>query len=553
MSRVEPRKIWWTVGELAASGLPEMPGTARGVNLLSDRLGWRATPGCARRKPGRGGGWQYHWSVLPLATRRKLLQESEDTPPARLDRGEAWALFDRQSAAAKDRAEARLRAIQIAEALHTSGATHVHAIAEAARQADCSTRSLYNWLEMIAGVAPEDRLAYLVPRNRIAARKASKSNCSKAFMDHLKGLYLRLDQPSFRECYRLAEKKAEAEGWDFLEERTAKRRLEAEVPRVSRVFAREGVAGLMRCFPAQIRDRSGMVAMEGVNADCHKIDVFVRWPDGTINRPQIVAFQDIYSGKILSWRVDHDPNKVMVMAAFGEMVENYGIPRRCLFDNGHEFANKWMTAGTKTRFRFKIREDDPIGVLPLMGISVHWATPAHGQAKPVERAFGDFASNIAKHPRFHGAYVGNRPDNKPENYGSRAIPAETFLEVLAEGIEEHNARDGRLSHTAQGRSFNETFAESYARAPIRKATEEQRRLWLSRRRRHRPGRRPDRGGHGHGRRQPEHGFRHPPGGSRTAGPGAGPPRRSPGDSEPLRPPARTRYEKAAPTGRLFCD
>lgn len=129
----------------------------------------------------------------------------------------------------------------------------------------------------------------------------------------------------------------------------------------------------------------------------------MEWPDGTINRPQIVAFQDLYSGKILSWRVDHDPNKVMVMAAFGELVENWGIPKRCLFDNGREFANKWMTAGAPTRFRFKVREDDPIGVLSLLGIQMHWATPAHGQAKPIERAFRDLASDVAKDPRFAGA------------------------------------------------------------------------------------------------------------------------------------------------------
>lgn len=234
----------------------------------------------------------------------------------------------------------------------------------------------------------------------------------------------------------------------------------------------------MRCFPSQIRDRSTLSALEGVNADCHKIDVFVRWLDGRVIRPQIVGFQDLYSGKILSWRVDNDPNKVMVMAAFGEMVETWGIPKHCLFDNGHEFANKWLTAGTKTRFRFKVLDDDPLGVLPLMGIQVHWATPAHGQAKPVERAFRDFASDIAKHPRFHGAYVGNRPDAKPENYGNRAIPLDEFIEVLTEGVAEHNARQGRLSPTAKGRSFDETFAESYAVAPIRKATEEQRRLWM---------------------------------------------------------------------------
>ena len=125
-----------------------------------------------------------------------------------------------------------------------------------------------------------------------------------------------------------------------------------------------------------------------------------------------------------------------------------------------------------------MREDDPIGVLPHLGIQMHWATPAHGQAKPIERAFRDLASDVAKDPRFAGAYVGNRPDAKPENYGSRAIKAADFLEVLEEGIAEHNSRPGRRSATANGRSFDQTFEESYASAPIRKATEDQRRLWL---------------------------------------------------------------------------
>ncbi|EBA16379.1 transposase, putative [Roseobacter sp. SK209-2-6] len=92
----------------------------------------------------------------------------------------------------------------------------------------------------------------------------------------------------------------------------------------------------------------------------------------------MVAFQDLYSGKFLSWRVDNDPNKVMVMAAFGEMVDTWGIPKRCVFDNGHEFTKKWMTAGSPTRFRFKVREDDPHGVLTQLGIKLTWAKPASG-------------------------------------------------------------------------------------------------------------------------------------------------------------------------------
>lgn len=67
---------------------------------------------------------------------------------------------------------------------------------------------------------------------------------------------------------------------------------------------------------------------------------------------------------------------------------------------------------------------------------------------------------------------------KPEDYGSRAAPFEDFLKVLAEGVARYNAREGRQTLTAQGRSFNQTFAESYATAPIRKASTEQLRLAL---------------------------------------------------------------------------
>ncbi|KIC09962.1 hypothetical protein RA19_12365, partial [Leisingera sp. ANG-M1] len=359
-----------------------------------------------------------------------------------------------------------------------SGTTQVHAVKIVASEQQVSPRTIYNWIALVEGLAAADRLAYLAPRPPRQRTKKEDRAKFQLFMDWLKSAYLRLESPDFAPCYRSAVTIAKQNGWPFPIQKTAKRWIDAEVPRTTQVYLRQGAKGLQRCFPAQIRDRSGLHAMEAVNADCHKIDVFVKWPDGTVNRPQIVVFQDLYSGKFLSWRVDHDPNKIMVMAAFGEMVDNWGIPKRCLFDNGLEFANKWMTAGAPTRFRFKIREDDPIGVLPLLGIKIHWASLASGQSKPIERSFGDVAKIIAKDPRFSGAYVGNRPTAKPENYGSRAIPAAEFLEVLEEGIEEHNTRTGRRSDTAKGRSFDETFAESYASASVLKATEEQRNLWL---------------------------------------------------------------------------
>lgn len=481
MMTMTPDKEWWTASEVSEAALQDLPSTQQGVDALAKSLDWRAHPDFARRRAGRGGGWEYHWRLFPSRAQRQLLAAATTSvaaPKQREDRAEIWAWFDGLPESVKAKARSSLRALQEVEAL-SQATTKYLAVSMIATKIGKSDRTVWNWFEKVEGVDPADWLPHLAPRHRAVSSKGRKSKASQEFYDWLKADFLRLEGPAFRSCYRRIFKLCEANGLTTLTERTAQRWMDEAVPYVSQVYMREGVSGLAKCFPPQIRDRTGMTALEGVNADCHKIDVFVEWPgfEKPI-RPQIVAFQDLYSGKILSWRVDVDPNKVAVMGAFTDLLKMWGIPKHCLFDNGREFANKWLTGGAPTRFRFKVREDEPLGVLALLGVKIHWATPAHGQAKPVERAFGDFARDIAKDPRFAGAYVGNRPDAKPENYMSRAIELQEFLDVVAEGIIEHNARQGRLSENANGRSFDDTFVESYERSPVRKATEAQTRLCL---------------------------------------------------------------------------
>lgn len=474
-------KNWWTATELAEAGFPDLPTTRRGVEALAKRLGWREDPQHARARVGRGGGWEYHWRLLPARAQREVISRmampAPEAEPAQ-DRGDAWAWFDGLPERVKAKAERRLRVLQEVEAL-SHAMTKSLAVNMISKTSHVSERSIWGWFGSVHGVDPADWLPYLAPRNLAAPPKSMTAQADQKFYDWLKADFLRLEGPSFAKCWRTAKTLCEAHGLSYLSERTARRWMDDAIPRVSQVYMREGEKGLLRCYPAQVRDRSTLAALEGVNADCHKIDVFVYWPgfDKPI-RPQIVAFQDLYSGKILSWRVDVDPNKVAVMSAFMELLRDWGIPKHCLFDNGREFANKWLTGGAPTRFRFKVREDEPLGVLALLGVKIHWATPGHGQAKPIERAFGGFANDIAKDPRFAGAYVGHKPDAKPENYMSRAIELADFLQVVAEGVVEHNARLGRLSPTAKGRSFDQTFAASYEQVPIRKATEEQLRLCL---------------------------------------------------------------------------
>jgi len=111
---------------------------------------------------------------------------------------------------------------------------------------------------------------------------------------------------------------------------------------------------------------------------------------------------------------------------------------------------------------------------------VHWTRPYSGQSKPIERAWRDLAENIAKHPFCAGAYTGNKPDAKPENYMERAIPLDDFRMHVAAQIIEHNAQAGRRAENCKGRSFDETFAASMA-APstiVRVPSKAQSALWL---------------------------------------------------------------------------
>ncbi|WP_408871495.1 transposase domain-containing protein [Gluconobacter cerinus] len=63
--------------------------------------------------------------------------------------------------------------------------------------------------------------------------------------------------------------------------------------------------------------------------------------------------QDIFSGKILSSRIDISKNKKAVRLAFEEMVERYGIPKHCFRDYGSNFASKWLAGDVPNRYRFK--------------------------------------------------------------------------------------------------------------------------------------------------------------------------------------------------------
>ncbi len=480
-------KVWFTASEIASLILPNLPTTDRAVQIKAKKEKWQelsdaAANPLARKRKGRGGGWEYHYTLFPLRAQAKLVHEKGTgiQCPKKVDKkhrtkSELWAFFDTLTDKRKAKAEECLRILSAVKVLQKGGWKKDQAVQVVATQNRIGTSTIYNWFDKVAGYDRQDWLPVLAPHH--AGRAASKK-CHPDAWDMLCADYLRAERPTFESCFRRMKSAAEENGWSIPSNRTLERHMDNEFTAVEQKLARYGLDAVKAMFPTQERDKSVFHALEAVNADGHKFDVWVKFPDGEVLRPMMTAFQDIYSGLYLSWRVDKSENKEAVRLAFGDVVETYGIPEIVYLDNGRSFASKWLTGGTANRYRFKIKPEDPVGIMTQLGLEIHWTTPYSGQSKPIERGFKDFCDNISKHPAFAGAWTGNTPLNKPENYGSKAVPLEKFLKIVEEGIREHNNRSGRLANICNGRSFQETFEESYERSPIRIAEPEQRRLWL---------------------------------------------------------------------------
>lgn len=470
----------FSAAQLLELDLPGMPNARTSLGRMIEQQGWRASP---MAREGEDG-WEYQLSLLPAEAQAELLRRELTDPSSsasHLPQGEkgseAWAGFERLPTSARAAAEKRLSIVEQVMMLRGGGMKAGEAVALVSRRAEVSGSTLWGWLKLIEGCPRPHWLAALAPRHK---GRTATVDCDPRAWDFLAADYLRAERPSFAACHRRLCEAAAVHGWAPIpSEKTLQRRLEA-LPAAVRTLARHGRDATAQMYPHQTRDRSGFAAMQAVNADGHQFDVFVRWDDGTVGRPVLVGVQDLATGKVLGHRLGQSESWALVRLAFADMVHHHGIPEQCWLDNGPAFASKWLTGGMKSRYRFTIKEDEPEGILTQLGIKVRWATPYHGQAKPIERAWRDLCEEIAKHPACAGAYTGNSPPQKPENYASRAVPVAAFRALVASEIARHNARIGRRGNGLNGESFDIAFARSLA-APgtiVTQATPAQRRLLL---------------------------------------------------------------------------
>lgn len=472
---------WYTVTELAALALPGLPPAEKSLDNKA-RAEWRGNPMLFRLASTAGRpAYQYHIKLLPPIARQKLAYLSmptiEKTAEEKRTLAELWARYEALTEEHKTICKTRLGVLVEVAEMEAAGIPVAQAVAVATKRAGASKSSYYEWKLMVEPYARHDWLPALAPA---FSREGARSDCHADAWDMLKSDYLRSGAPAFTECYERMLKVAKREKWSPIPgERSLRRRMDAEVPKAVQKLAREGKDKAKALFPHQVRTRTHLHAMHSVNMDGHKLDVFVKvpWQEKPV-RMYLLGIQDLYSGKVLAWRLSDAETWEAVRLVIGDMVEHFGIPDHIYLDNGRAFASKWISGQSRTRFRFKVRDEDPRGLLTTLGIEPHWTTPYSGQSKPIERAWRDLAEMIAKHPFCAGAYTGNRPDAKPEDYGTRAVPLDDMRAHVAVQVADHNARAGRKAKTCAGRSFDETFTASMETAIVRYPTAAQKSLWL---------------------------------------------------------------------------
>ncbi|MEQ9865031.1 transposase domain-containing protein [Pectobacterium aroidearum] len=488
---------WLTIAEIL--GAPGYPTTERGLRMTMDKQA--AIQPSIRRKRQGTKAFEYNISTLtPLARTYVLRQRGEvhvgdksykipceNGSTADYCREVLWHRWESATEKQRLAAQKKTESVMAVSALVDTGIDVVTAFDAVAETHDASVASVRRWYYTARKFSREDWMPSLLGQygHNLETRRKKEADCDPVAWDFFIADYLRPERPALRTAYARLEEAAAANRWAIPSLSSVRRKLEREIPCEQRVLLREGEHAAMRLFPSQERTVADLAAMEWVNGDGYQHNVFVRWFNGEIIRPKTWIWQDIRTRKILAWRTDVSENSDSIRLSLSDMIERYGIPRQLTIDNTMAAANKWTTGGVPNRYRFKVKEDDPKGIIPLLGIELHWTSVmfgrGHGQAKPIERAFshGGLGETVDKHPLLAGAHTGPNPMDKPDNYGDRIVDADVFLKALAEGVAFWNRRPNRNTEVCRGvMSFDQAFEESYQQAAIRKATPEQRRLLL---------------------------------------------------------------------------
>lgn len=296
---------------------------------------------------------------------------------------------------------------------------------------------------------------------------SGRSLVKNRYYNYFKELYLKEGAPSLRSCWELTRGFAIREdGIDkttFPSHTSFKRRLEKELPEQSIYLARYGESAWNRKFGNYIdRDYSSVICGEVWVSDHAQIDVACLTQDGNVVFPWVTAWRDYKSGKWLGWILQSgNPNSDHIFQSFYYAVNEFGLPKDVIIDNGKDYRSKDFAGGRQ--FKVETNQKKTRTMLAELGIEVHFALPYNAQTKPIERDFLKIKELLSKHcVGYRGGNVVERPEKlAKEIKAGKIIPFNEFKEVFDDFVINILNKRPSQGKTLKGLSPDQLFNQEF--------------------------------------------------------------------------------------------
>lgn len=435
----------------------------------------KQVPTCMRS--GRGGDTEYvHLHDLPEQVQRAYLErvaEDAGLDTGTYDDAAHIELLKRPFKAQSKAHESALKLMFITKRERVGLTWDQIEEAGKAEFKDFPTRNTWkSWKRKTKGVDPANWAPALVPDWK---GSGTGHAVSEEAMERLVELMMLTGKNgrgyTLKGAYLEVKSEAKEKGWNWPALHTVRRRWNAMDP-ITRIVATKGEErAVAQLRMTQFQHTVGLHAMDCVDIDGREFKVFVRWPDGSIGCPWVVALVDRASHKVVGYAVGRSENADVTEEAIIHACKTHFRPLSNSSDQGSGLVNKRIWGGQTPYFRkkqTKTADWEVPGVLSILGIEGKNKGIAAKTSNLQENVWSHL-SKIDNHPAFYRA---QRPGpNDPENARPDAVSLEVFKGVLKEAVEALNSdNDTRVRGLQKGESREQAFERLLKPGPKRTIT-----------------------------------------------------------------------------------
>ncbi len=477
-------KNWLTAKELAELRLAGMPATERAIQIMAKREGWQDHSSLARKRAGRGGGWEYHIDLLPEAARTDLearraevaARAAREIDLKRISQEGVADLTARQRmvmearAALLTEAEARRmrhgwrerRALLSIIEDHEAGRLDddlMRAAERACERKRLSLRTMQLWARQLR----EGGLVALAPRPKKKARALEEIDWLPDFLRY----YQRPQKPSIPHALEMMVRDGLTPP-SYDQVRRVLKRL--SIP--AREHGRDGRLAIRKYLPYVARDTSALQPTTIYSADGTTFDAEVEHPVSRKPfKPEVTTIIDVATRKITGVSFGISENRYEVADALRRACTDHGIPAIFYVDRGPGYRNQLL-------------DDDVTGLCARLGITKAHSLPRNAQARGIVEAVQKHWNRFARElPTYMGAgmdgesarrmHLATRSDIRKLGR-SRKLPAwEEFLRAALDYVSRYNDRPhsalpkirdeetGRIRHMSPNEAWAQAVAEGF--------------------------------------------------------------------------------------------